>query len=145
MFEIKFNSYQLQNKNSEDTTFPEAIETIYDFGAKIFVNWNDIEIPISLKMDVSDSWMDIQSMVKSLNSDLCEFKMEWPSQSFFAVWEIVSLNNAEITVTPKWHDKPETELRVDRSLFTKEWEKVIIRIVQDIEKQGYNVDELELI
>ncbi|MBL4704398.1 MAG: hypothetical protein JKY54_07745 [Flavobacteriales bacterium] len=142
MFKINITANSLQAKDSEDISFPEAIQSIYDYSAKIYLNWNDIDVPISLKMDISDSWNDLLKMIECLGGEFDEYKMEWPSQSFFAVWDIKKINDTEIIIAPHWSDKPNTDLTVNKNLFITEWENVVSSVRNDLKMQGYLPDEL---
>lgn len=142
MFKIKIESRGLLNRDLEDSSFSEAIQSIYDFNDNVIIVWNGEEIPISKKMDISDSWNDILNMIANLKKGIPNFKFEWPSQTFFAIWEIYSINDVDLKIKPIWSQKINSILCIKRETFIKEWEKVIRIIKQDLEKQGYKLEEL---
>jgi len=144
MFQIKFISGELLNYDPEDISINEAIQSIYDIDDEIVLNWNGDEVCISLNYDIGESFSDILKMIDSLNSEETEYIMKWPSQTFWVTWNFKSINKSELQIEAFWNKTIKPIIRVNRYAFIKEWEKVVIKIKEDLKMQGYNIEELTI-
>jgi len=87
MFQIRIESNgRLNEKDEKDESAIESIETIYKPEDRVVFRWDDIDFNASFKYDVSDSWRDIINLKRNLSSELKEFDIQFPSQSFWHYW-----------------------------------------------------------
>lgn len=146
MFKIQFKSYSLNMKDDDDQTMNEAIQTIYSFDEKVIFEWGGEgeKIELYMKYDIGDSWPDILNMLVNLKDDSCfDFFMEWPSESFMALWEFKKLDSKNITINPTWSQTKKDSITVNRQLFIEEWEKLKKKVEDDLLHQGYNLDAIK--
>jgi hypothetical protein len=143
MFKIKYKLESLNEKDKEDTTVNEAIQTVYTLNDKIILIWNNSEVSLSMKYDIGDSWIEILDMIKKLKSHETKFKMQWPSQSFWVLWEFLEISETELEIKANWHYEVDSFIQVNRAVFITEWEKLITKVNKDLKRQGYILENLE--
>jgi len=143
MFEISRSVSALGSKDSLDMSFSEALQSIYGFGDRLILYWNNTVLEVYIKYDLSVSWRDIQKMMLDLKSKKEAFSLIWPSQSFWGAWNFSLGPDDILSVVPNWSQPIQDTLIVPRKSFLVEWEKAVSDIRQDLISQGYVLNELE--
>lgn len=148
-FEVKIIKIgRLGSIDNEDTTYSEAIQSVYCYEDVILMCFGDIEVKASMCMDVSDSYRDILGMVKFLESEEKEKIVYWPSQTFFAEWQLKQ-DKETVYIAFNWIDIPGNSEYIEyikgnlnfmsftRDIFLSQWKKLLHKIENDLETVGY--------
>ncbi len=150
MFNIKFKkSKEIAEPDLEDTTYSEAIETIYSINDKLIIIWKGVDIILSFKYDLSDIWNDIIKSISNIENDFVEsLTFEFPSQTFFGSLSIVK-KNEYLLINAKWdrvnggEEKLEKlkavglDMKIKKEYFLNEWIGLVNEVECDIKKSGY--------
>jgi len=144
MFQVDiYTTGKLNKLDIEDKTALGAIETIYNYGEDevIFKFDDDIGFSAWLSGDISDSWFDIINLMKDLESSKNEFSMQFPSQTFWHYWEFKEIDGSKWEIRIYWGHNEKKTFRVQKGIFKKEFNKIIVRIESDLKKQGYKLSD----
>lgn len=142
----------ISNFNSDDETLDEAIESIYPLLTEsAIIVWNKIYIPLSYKYDISVIIFDAMKMIEILlSSEKGAYEIHWPSNTFSAIWRLTWDNN-QLVIKSKWNNvlgnlsdllNSYNELKIDKYSFVNEWGIILKKIIIDLNKTGYNKDNL---
>lgn len=136
----------------EDKKLSEAIETIFPMMTEdAFLVWNHIYIPLNYKYDVSYMIEDILSMLKRIRDIKGEIKINWASNSFACSWILV-WNKDDLNINTSWNCVTgNTEellnsfnnVKINKTEFICEWKMILGVIIENLEKCGYNKDNLK--
>ena len=141
MFEIRIETIGKLNKREDDSFVIDAIETIYNFPEdKVIFKWDEIEFSAFLAGDISDSWFDILGLMRNLKSEKKEFHMQFPSQSFWHLWEFKEVEKDFWEIEAISEKK---KIKVSKEVFKKEFQKLIIMVESDLQKQNYILEEFK--
>ncbi|MDR1284785.1 MAG: hypothetical protein LBJ88_01130 [Campylobacteraceae bacterium] len=84
-------------------------------------------------------------MLNSIKNKEKEFDVQFPSQSFFELWKCYLKDDIiflEWTYLNEKHNA-NSKISLNINLFIKEWLKLLDQIKRDLEKAGYNKNNLE--
>lgn len=141
-------------RDKEDITINEALQTIYPYTreSSIYMYWNGYILELWLCAEISDIIKDILSLINSLKNEK-QFSINWGCNIFFGTWECLQYKNT-IKIKSNWNalrggneilnqiNKVSNELIIDIDAFIKEWLKLLNQIKKDLEKTGYNKENL---
>ena len=96
---------------------------------------------LELSGDISDSWFDIINLMKDLESSKNEFSMQFPSQTFWHYWEFKEIDDSKWEIRIYWGHNEKKTFRVQKGIFKKEFNKIIVRVESDLKKQGYKLSD----
>ncbi len=124
--------------NEDDETIGEAIESIFPLDTEhAFISWNGIYIPVSYKYDLSLMYDDIVQMIEALlDSPDGELRIQWPSNTFAAVWNI-KWAKGQMKLNAEWRQLlGSTERLLDGSeivdmdveSFVAEWRPLLVKL-----------------
>ncbi len=139
MFQIKIETNGiLKEKDNNDESAIEAIETIYNLEDKVIFKWNDVNFIASLKYDISDSWRDIINLRRNLNGEQKEFSIQFPSQSFWHYWTSNEIEGDKWEIEAFWSNEKRKKIKVEKNLFESEFQRLIDKVESDLKSQGYD-------
>ena len=134
----------LHQRDNKDSSASEAIETIYPHSENdVIFHWDDIQFKASLKFDISDSWSDILGLMQDLKSNKKEFKIQFPSQSFWHLWKFKEFEKSKYEIEAFWGFENTKKIKVEKSVIRSEITKLIESVEADLKKQNYQIENLE--
>jgi len=132
----------------------ELIENIFPQSNDCFyIKWNNIDVSLSYKYDLSIIFDDIVYIVKFLESQGDFLQMTFPSNTFDVIWNIKKDDNI-IIITSQWNTvlshneeilNENPILRVDLNLFQKELSKLLNFVYEIIINRKYDINKQLLI
>ena len=149
------NANHFLPRDEQDVTISEALQTIYPYTkeASVYMYWNGYILELYFCAEISDLIQDIFFLINSLG-DKKQFRVNWGSNIFFGTWDCLSdgkyikiksdlqaLRGGSETLKQLSHVSNEVTIQIDT--FTKEWLKLLKQIKKDLERNGYNRNNLK--
>lgn len=140
--------------DKQDTTISEALQTIYPYTkeASVYMYWNGYILELYFCAEISDIIQDIFFLINSLEN-VEQFDVNWGSNIFFGTWECFCDNN-EVKIKSKLQalrggaeilkqlSYVSDEVTIQIDTFINEWLKLLKQIDKDLERNGYNENNL---
>jgi len=153
MFDIILPSpFVLGVKDPEDGRLGCAIEAVFpSLDDYITMVWNEMPIYLSCRYDVSIVTNDIVRIVNELLKGYdVDFQNSWPSNTFYAIWNIVSCGE-KVTIVADWINvfgdedalNEKNEVAIDKKELIHKLCIILNFVSQGVDKVGYTTNELE--
>ncbi|UKB85050.1 hypothetical protein LF887_05335 [Chryseobacterium sp. MEBOG06] len=136
MFKIILNPPHIVEEQSlkEYESIGELIEGIFPLSTDFFyISWNNIDVSLSYKYDLSIIFEDFVYIIKFLESKDRILKLAFPSNTFNVVWNIRKEGN-NISILSQWNTvlshnektlNDNSFLNIDSNLFKNELSKIL--------------------
>ncbi|MCW3161387.1 hypothetical protein [Chryseobacterium oryctis] len=152
MFKIILNHPHIEEEESlkKYESVGELIENIFPLSEDCFcIVWNNININLSYKYDLSIIFDDFVYVIKFLESKNNVLQIAFPSNTFDVVWDMKK-DGSNINILSQWNtvlshnEKILNEypfLSIDSNLFKDELSKILEFIYKNIIKRKENINE----
>lgn len=154
-FRIEIESYrELRDRDPEDTTTSEAIESVYGGGPAVRIHmaprtW--ARLPVS--GGISDIYNDMTRMLERLELGGDPFEVSFLCSSFTAIWRFFE-SKGVLTIRTSWtvvdgssngcevrdarFNDVVSQFEVEKDAFVAEWRKLAMQLKRDLLSAGYD-------
>jgi hypothetical protein len=120
-----------------------AIEAVFPTETEdAILVWNGVYVPINYKYDISVIYREIMDLVRFLlTGDSASTRIEWPSNTFRACWDIERLGES-IRISSVWYSvaggleetlNQRSIVELPRSQFLAEWKILLRKLIDALE------------
>lgn len=154
-FWIQTGSPALQDVDGVADTMADAITMLYPLDTdQLIVSWNMVPIALTYCEDVQVLVDDIVVLLEQLRDPATESaRVYWGSSTFRAEWRL-RRDGTDLVVESRWEStngnyesllNDRARLTVDAVAFSREWLKVLRRLVEDIAAKSVAMDDPDML
>ncbi len=141
------------NHDNDDETLCEALETIYPLWSEsATIIWKGIYIPLSYKYDLSVIIVDLIDILNNLILlENGRHEINWPSNSFSAIWTFYWGNKDNLEIDAKWEFltggieillSRHRKISLNKIEFIYEWKQIFFNVIKGLKKAGYDEESI---